>query len=85
MSAGTETYVIVSMNNLYSTEAVEAIDINKRKCRFRDELLQNANGSRLMNVYSQTGCVFECHLEIATRLCGCVPWNYPTMPGMTTR
>ena len=84
VSAGTETSVIVSTNVLYSTDAVKAIDISKRKCRFRDEPLQNANGSRLMDVYSQTGCVFQCHLEIAIRFCGCVPWYYPTAPGMTS-
>ena len=84
VSAGTETDVIVSTNSLYTTEAAKTIEIRKRKCRFRDEPLQDANGSKLMNIYSQTGCVFQCNLEIATRLCGCVPWNYPTIPGMTS-
>lgn len=75
---------ILSMNSLYSTDAVRAIDINKRKCRFRDEPLENANGSRFMDVYSQTGCILQCHIEIATRFCGCTPWYYPTIPDMTS-
>ena len=84
VTAGTETNVIVSMNDLHSTDEVRQIDIKKRKCRFRDEPLTRSNGLKFMDVYSQTGCIFECHLEIATRICGCTPWNYPRIPGMSS-
>ena len=26
--------------------------------------------------YTQTACMFECHLKLATKVCNCTPWDY---------
>ena len=81
VAAGTETDIMVSSNDLYSTEAVKSIDLEKRKCRFNDEPLETSEGTEFMNKYSQTGCIYQCYLEKAAKLCGCTPWYYPRVPG----
>ena len=32
--------------------------------------------------YSQEGCYFECLMKQSTKLCGCIPWQYPQMSGI---
>ena len=81
VTAGTETDVIVSTNDLYSTDDVKSIDLKKRKCRFGDEPLKNSEGAKFMNTYSQAGCTYQCYLEIAAKICGCTPWYFPRVPG----
>ena len=81
VTAGTETDVIVSTNDLYSTDVVKSIDLKKRKCRFGDEPLKNSEGAQFMNTYSQAGCTYQCYLEIAAKICGCTPWYFPRVPG----
>jgi hypothetical protein len=81
VTAGTETDIMVSMNDLYSTTAVRNIDKKTRKCRFKDEPMGTSEGITFMNKYSQTGCTFQCYLEIAAKACGCTPWYYPRVPG----
>jgi hypothetical protein len=81
VTAGTETDIMVSMNDLYSTTAVRNIDKKTRKCRFKDEPIGTSEGITFMNRYSQTGCTFQCYLEIAAKACGCTPWYYPRVPG----
>ena len=81
VTAGTETDIMVSMNDLYSTPEVRKIDKKTRKCRFKDEPIGTSEGLTFMDKYSQTGCTFQCYLEIAAKDCGCTPWYYPRVPG----
>jgi len=80
-----ETDVIVSMSDLYSTDDVKAVDKETRKCRFRDEPMFSDESSPFMKIYSQTGCTFQCYLEIASKVCGCIPWYYPRLPHTSNR
>ena len=45
----------------------------RRSCRFRHDI----EGLKLFKQYSQSACQFECQIEMATKKCGCVPWDYP--------
>ena len=36
----------------------------------------------MLNVYSKQGCLFECRLENAFELTGCIPWDYPIPPSL---
>ena len=76
-----ETDITVSMSDLHSTDEVKEIEMRTRKCRFRNEPIFSG-GMPFMNVYSQTGCVLQCHLEIASKLCGCIPWYHPKLPNV---
>ena len=57
---------------LFSLSAAK-ISPTKRDCRFRNE----NQDMKLFNQYSQNGCMFECQIAMATKKCGCVPWDYP--------
>ena len=81
VTAGTETDIIVSSNDLYSTDVVKEIDLKKRKCRFHDEPVTTPGRKNFMDIYSQTGCTFQCYIEIAAETCGCTPWYHPRVPG----
>ena len=81
VTTGTETDITVSSSDLYSTEAVKSIDLKTRKCRFPDEPLISPDGTQFMNMYSQTGCTYQCYLEFAAKTCGCTPWYHPRLPG----
>ena len=85
VSAGMETDVIVSMSDLYSTDDVKAVDKETRKCRFRDEPMISDESSPFMKIYSQTGCTFQCYLEIASKVCGCIPWYHPRLAHTSNR
>ena len=32
--------------------------------------------------YTQSNCIFECQLKIASQKCQCVPWDYPQIERM---
>ena len=66
------TVLITSSEHMFDDNAV-GVSEEKRHCRFNYE----ATGLKLTNIYSQSGCIFECQLEEATDFCGCVPWDYP--------
>ena len=80
-----ETNVIVSMSDLYSTDEVKEIEKETRKCRFRDEPMVSDESSPFMEIYSQTGCTFQCYVQIASKVCGCIPWYYPRLPHTSNR
>ena len=52
----------------------EKYSINKRKCRFDQEV----DNLKLFDTYSQDNCLFECKLELSTAACGCTPWYIAT-------
>ena len=83
VSAGMETDITVSLSDMYSTDEVKVIDKQTRKCRFRNELMLSSDADLFMKSYSQTGCFFQCQLEIASNVCGCLPWFHPRLPNMS--
>ena len=83
VSAGMETDITVTMSDLYSTDEVKLIDKQTRKCRFRNEPIFSSDTGLFMKAYSQTGCFFQCQLEITSKVCGCMPWFYPRLPNMS--
>jgi hypothetical protein len=54
---------------------VRSLSISERRCRFSDE----TDGSSLFEIYSHSGCLFECLWRQALELCGCIPWKYPQL------
>lgn len=61
------------MNN--SLIAASKLSEERRKCRFR----KDNHDLKLFSQYSQAACEFECQIQMATRKCGCVPWDYPQL------
>ena len=58
---------------LDSTDEVRSLLKKERNCKFSDE----TEDSELFNIYSHSGCLFECLWRQAQEQCGCIPWKYP--------
>ena len=67
------TFLIEPTQYVTKDPDVAALPAERRGCRMREE----TEGLKLFGVYAQTSCIFECMLGVATRKCGCVPWDYP--------
>ena len=35
------------------------------------------NTKNVLQVYTEANCQYECLAKEGSRICGCVPWNYP--------
>ena len=68
--------------NTIADEAIRDVPPNKRNCYFQDEYQLE-----MYQLYSQSGCIFECKMRIgqAKTFGGCTPWFYPTRGEMRTR
>ncbi len=47
--------------------------LEKRNCLSKDE----SQNLVIFKTYSQTSCLFECQLRLATHSCNCTKWDYP--------
>jgi hypothetical protein len=66
------TASIVSLA-IYSTSDVRSLRISQRKCRFLEE-----SDLDISPVYSYNLCRMQCRMDLAMRLCGCIPHFYRT-------
>lgn len=64
-----------------ATENFRMISLEKRKCRFIDELPE-ANTTSMFTYYTQKTCMFECILKSVVNKVGCLPWDYPPPSGV---
>ena len=53
-------------------ESGKELTENKRDCR----LDEDTDALDIFNVYTRTGCLFECKMKYAISMCGCTPWYY---------
>ncbi len=47
----------------------------ERKCLDKSE----GEGLKIFGQYTQSACLFECQLALATEKCNCTPWDYPRL------
>lgn len=66
----TEFRIPFSAKVTATDQSLRKYSIEKRKCRFENEL----GDMKLFKTYSYINCIFECKLEIVRKLCNCLPW-----------
>ena len=71
---GYQTTWKVQAMEIWPSQDLHDIPIDKRKCRFEDE----AENLILFDHYSQEACEFEKHVLEAEEYCRCVPWYIPS-------
>ena len=61
--------------NTIADEAIRDVPPHKRDCYFQDEYKLE-----MYQLYSQSGCIFECKMQIGKEKTfgGCTPWFYPS-------
>ena len=75
IKTGYVTTLRVDQVQTKTAEMARLMDEKKRGCRFNDENSELPN----FHWYSKFNCLFDCSIEIATKICGCTPWNYPVL------
>ena len=70
---GYHTTLKVDAMEIISSNDLRKVSIEKRKCRFSDEV----DGMDIFKVYSKSGCEFECKVKEAAKICHCYPWYVP--------
>ena len=72
---GHENLVAMTAVNTIADEAIRDVPPEKRNCYFQDEYKLD-----MYQLYSQSGCIFECKMRIGQSKTegGCTPWFYPT-------
>ena len=74
VKAGYKTTINVQPMEISASEDLRSVAINKRNCRFSDEL----GDLVIFKSYSQSACNFEKNMRQIHKLCHCVPWYFPT-------
>lgn len=67
--------IAVTASKIETSEDTRNFSPSRRGCRFEDE----TETLRIFDVYSQGNCFLECKIDLAAEICGCVPWNYPSL------
>ncbi len=68
-----KTYTIsVTPSKIKVGSRLDKGDMEKLGCRSKQD-----HNLIIFQDYSQSKCLFECHLKSASRKCSCIPWNYP--------
>ena len=76
VKTGYETTIMVTPRVLHTTDmAIDKLTFGQRRCRASSEA--DAAGLQIFKKYSREACVLECSLHLASKKCGCIPWNYP--------
>ncbi len=60
-----------------ASDSLRDVPIQKRNCRFPHE---TEGQVEMFTEYSTSGCLFECRLNQARKVCRCSPWNMPHPP-----
>ena len=82
MKAGYDTTILIHAEELETANEVRAISLDKRNCRFSDEIPANLT---IFKHYTQAICKFECNLRKARAICQCTPWSFPFDPSEDIR
>lgn len=69
---GYEYFVDIYPHGQVSTEEYKGLSNDQRLCNLDNEV----NESGLFKIYAQKNCRYQCHVEIASKICGCRPWDY---------
>ena len=72
--SGYKTTISVEPMEIVGSEDLRSVEVEKRKCRFFDEL----GDMVLFKRYSQSACKFEKNMKMIYTYCKCVPWYIPT-------
>ncbi|XP_063230876.1 sodium channel protein Nach-like [Bacillus rossius redtenbacheri] len=62
-----------SLKETYTTEDTRQLSISQRQCIYKDEVKLDTSP-----MYTYTACRSECRMARAKKLCGCVPFFYPS-------
>ena len=77
IKAGYKTSIYVEPMEIVGSEDLRSVPINKRKCRFYDEI----GDVQLFKNYSQSACKFEKSMKKIYDVCKCTPWFVPITSG----
>ena len=58
-----------------STDEVKEMPMGKRKCRLIHETLDGSTHP----LYIKDNCLYDCHVQKASEVCQCVPWDFANM------
>ena len=69
---GFEYFLEVFPHGQVSTAEYKALSKEQRACKLENEV----DGSGIFQIYTQKNCKYSCHVDIATKICGCRPWDF---------
>lgn len=72
LSLGKEYFIDVVPTGTRASENLKSLDATDRKCVLKDEIL----GHSVFKQYSESNCKYECRVDLVTKICGCVPWDF---------
>lgn len=70
---GQEAKLGVVPTAIVSTDDVHNMPLNQRFCLFPEE-----REVAMSEDYSFSNCLSECRATVITKICGCIPFYYPT-------
>ena len=68
------TTIKVDLSEQKGDSSIRPVPVSKRGCKFSEE------NEDLTSVkwYSKINCFLDCKMDIAEKVCGCRPWDYPS-------
>ena len=70
---GYKTTIRINIIQFYSKLNVKDVNTLTRGCKFENEV----EDLGIFSNYSRVNCLFECSMEQAQAICGCLPWDFP--------
>ena len=70
---GQKTIVYMTPKATRIDESGKKLAEIQRGCRLEED----TKTMDVFNMYTRTGCLFECQMKYSKAACGCIPWNYP--------
>ena len=55
-----------------SSNDLKSFELEQRKCKLGTE----KSKSSIFNIYTQSICRYECYVELAAKICQCLPWDF---------
>lgn len=74
---GSEAFIEVKPESIYSTKTVRSLSIKKRLCFFEDEWKLD-----MFQKFSYINCMAECRAKLFHKICDCVPNIFPEIESM---
>lgn len=74
---GSEAFIEVNPESIYSTDNVKSLSFENRLCFFDDEWKLE-----MFKKFSYVNCMAECRAKLFYRICNCVPSNLPQNSSM---
>ena len=72
LKPGYEYKIEIIVDGQVSTEGFQNLPLEQRKCRLQHEIEE----SSIFKIYTQSNCIYECHVKKASEYCQCVPWDF---------